>query len=42
MIFKMSFLKKTKKKKNPSKYDQLTVVENIHFPPTFILDFLKD
>lgn len=38
MIFKMSFLKK----KKPSKYDQLTVVENIHFPPTFILDFLKD
>lgn len=33
MIFKMSFLKKKKKQQNPSKYDQLTVVENNHFPP---------
>lgn len=41
MIFKNVLFKKQKKKK-PSKYDQLTVVENIHFPPTFILDFLKD
>lgn len=39
MIFKMSFLKKNQKK--PSEYDQLTVVENIPFPPHIYSRLLK-